>query len=83
MRRIKLTREEKAIEGSLIRGEYVSASKEEFNRIARIIDAHKRDAALNIRINNNDLKSLKQKAAKLGIKYQAFISNILHKVAQA
>ena len=83
MRAIKLTREEKAIEDSLVRGEYVSTNKEEFNRIVRILEARKKNAVLNIRINRGDLESLKKKAVKLGIKYQTFISEILHKVAHA
>lgn len=83
MRRIKLTRQEKAIEDALIRGEYVSVSKEEFKRIADMLEARKKNAVLNIRINKYDLEHLKQKAHKMGIKYQTFISEILHKVAQA
>ena len=41
-----------------------------------------RDAVLNIRVNSWDLAQIKQKAQKLGIKYQTLISEILHKVAQ-
>ena len=81
MRKIKLTRQEKAIEDTL--EEYVEVGKEEFNRIARIIEVRKRDAVLDVRINSSDLKNLKQKAARLGIQYQTFISEILHKIAQA
>jgi predicted DNA binding CopG/RHH family protein len=83
MRRIKLTREEKAIEDALLRGEYKSVSKEEFNRIAKALEARKKDAVLNIRLNSGDLESLKQKAHKLGVKYQTFIAEILHNFAQA
>ena len=83
MRTLKLTRQERAIEGALMKGEYVDVPKEEFNEIARAIAARKKDAVLNVRVNSNDLKSLKQKAHRLGIKYQTFISEILHKVAQA
>ena len=83
MRRIKLTRQEKAIEDALVRGEYVSVSKEKFNEIAQAIAAHRKDTVLNIRVNSQDLKSIKQKAVRLGVKYQTFISEILHKVAQA
>jgi len=82
MRRIKLTRQEKAIENSLLRGEYVRIPDSEFNEIAKAIAAHKKDAVLNIRVNSQDLKSIKEKAAKLGIRYQTFISELLHKVAQ-
>ena len=81
MRKIKLTREERAVEEKL--EEYVAVSKEEFNQIAQAIASRKKDSVLNIRINHNDLQNLKQKATKLGVKYQTFVSEILHKVAQA
>lgn len=80
MRRIKLTKAEQAIEDSL--HEYVSVSKEEFLEISKALARKRKDAVLNIRINKYDLAHIKQKAAKLGIKYQTFISEILHKVAE-
>jgi predicted DNA binding CopG/RHH family protein len=83
MRTIKLTRQEKAIEDALMKGEYINVSKEEFNEMAQSIAARRKDAVLNVRVNSNDLKNLKHKAQRLGIKYQTFISEILHKVAQA
>lgn len=83
MKKIKLTRQEKAIEDALLRGEYVSVSKERFKEIADALEARKKDAVLNIRVNSYDLGHLKEKAQKLGIKYQTFISEILHKVAEA
>ncbi|HAJ56175.1 MAG TPA: antitoxin [Candidatus Omnitrophica bacterium] len=83
MRTAKLTRQEKAIEDALIKGEYINVSKEEFNEMAQAIAARRKDAVLNVRVNSNDLKNLKHKAQRLGIKYQTFISEILHKVAQA
>ena len=82
MRRIKLTRQEKEIENALLRGEYVSAGKDEFKRIANMLEVRKKDAVLNIRVNSYDLAHIKQKANKVGIKYQTFISEILHRVAQ-
>jgi predicted DNA binding CopG/RHH family protein len=81
--RIKLTKEEKAIEEMLVRGEYVPVSKEEQERIAKAIEAYRKDAVLNIRINKNDLENLKQKASKLGVKYQTFIAEVLHRVAES
>ncbi len=81
--RIKLTKQEKEIEEALLRGEYQSVSPEEFERIARAIEARKKDTVLNIRLNSQDLGSLKQKAAKLGVKYQTFIAEILHRVARS
>ncbi len=81
MRQIKLTKDERAIENALIRGEYRDVSKEEFNDIARAVSLRRKDAVLNIRVNSQDLKSIKHKARKLGIKYQTFISELLHRVA--
>jgi predicted DNA binding CopG/RHH family protein len=83
MRRIRLTRQEKAMEEDLANGEYVDASKAEFSRIAAALAARKKDAILNIRVNSEDLNSIKAKARKLGVKYQTFISEILHKLAGA
>lgn len=83
MRRIKLTRQEKAIEDALVRGEYVKASDEEFSRIAEALEARKKDTILHIRINSGDLNNIKNKARRLGVKYQTFISEILHKLARA
>ncbi len=81
MRKIKLTREEKALEESL--DQFVPVGKEEYNEIVHAITVRRKDSVLNIRVNSNDLKSIKQKASRLGIKYQTFISELLHKVAQA
>ena len=81
MRKIKLSKEEQAIEDHL--EEFVPAQKKEFERIAQALEIRKKDAVLNIRINKYDLESIKQKAKRLGIKYQTFISEILHKIAQA
>jgi predicted DNA binding CopG/RHH family protein len=82
MKRIKLTKKEKAIEDALVNGEYVSVDGKKFNEISQAIAARRKDAVLNIRVNSKDLKIIKQKAHKLGIKYQTFISELLHRVAQ-
>lgn len=81
MRKIKLTREERAIEDSI--EEFVPVDRNEYEQIVQAIEARRKNAVLNIRVNSNDLKNLKHKAHRLGIKYQTFISEILHKVAQA
>ena len=80
IKRIKLTKYEKAIEDSA--SEYVNVSKEKFNEIAAMLAARRKDTVLNIRVNSQDLKQIKEKAQKLGIRYQTFISEILHRVAQ-
>jgi predicted DNA binding CopG/RHH family protein len=82
MKRIKLTREEKKIEDALLKGEYMNVSKAEFNHIAGAIAMRRKDAVLNLRINSGDLENLKHKADKLGVRYQTFISEILHRIAQ-
>lgn len=82
-RKIKLTKYEKEIEAASERGEYVDSSPKMLKAIAAMLEARKKDAVLNIRINGNDLESLKQKAVKMGVKYQTFISEVLHRVAQS
>ena len=76
-----LTRTERAIERALLKGEYRPASRAEFNRIAQAIARRKKDAVLNIRVNRRDLESLKQKARRMGIPYQAFVSELIHHYA--
>ena len=80
-KRIVLTPAEKAIERAIERGEYRRASQEEFDRIAEAIARRKKDAVLNIRVNSEDLDSIKQKARKMGIPYQTFVSELIHQYA--
>ncbi len=81
MRKIKLTREERMIEESLER--FVPVDKQEYEQIIDALAARKKDAVLNIRVNSLDLINIKHKAGRLGIRYQTFISEIIHRVAQA
>ena len=83
MRRMKLTRFEREIEAAIGRGEYVPVSKEENERVAKILNARMKNAVLNLRINQYDLGLIKQKAAKLGVKYQSFIAEHLHRLAHS
>lgn len=64
MRRVKLTKQEKAIENALLRGEYRSVSKSKFNSIAKAIAARKKNATSNIRVNGKDLAGIRQKARR-------------------
>tara|TARA_B100000959_G_scaffold260935_1_gene297974 strand:- start:3750 stop:4004 length:255 start_codon:yes stop_codon:yes gene_type:complete len=82
-KKIILTNEEKEIEKSLISGDFVDINQEEFKDIAKSIKARQKDSVLNIRINNEDLKKIKKKSTKLGVKYQSFISELLHRVAHS
>ncbi|MCX5665506.1 MAG: hypothetical protein NT036_00425 [Candidatus Omnitrophica bacterium] len=81
MRKIKLTKEERAIEDNLER--FVRIDNREYEQIVQAIAARKKDAVLNIRVNSHDLASIKNKAERLGVRYQTFISELIHRIAQA
>lgn len=81
MRKTTLTREEKMIEARM--DEYVPVKTKDLRAIAVSIAARRKDAVLNIRVNRFDLESIRAKSRKLGVGYQTFISEILHRVAQA
>ena len=83
MKRIKLSKQEKEIENALIQGDYVNIDKNEFKQIAEIVAFRKKNSVLNIRINGEDLKLLKKKAHHFGIRYQTFISELLHRIAHS
>ena len=68
MRVIKLSGAERAIEHALLRGEYVDVGQSEFEAIAESIARRWKDAVLNIRVNSRDLKAIKAKARRHGIK---------------
>lgn len=82
MKKMRLTKKEKEIHAALLKGEFADVPSAEFSEIARALAARKKDAVLNLRINSADLENLKRKARKLGVKYQTFIAEILHRVAQ-
>lgn len=81
MTKSRLSREEKELENALVRGEFRPVSLKEFGYIAQAVRQKKKDAVLNIRVNSEDLKRLKQKSKRFGIPYQTFISEILHRFA--
>lgn len=81
MRKVKLTKEERAIEDNL--EQFIRLDKREYEEIVQAITSRRKDAVLNIRVNSQDLERIKQKAGKLGIRYQTFISEFLHRVAKA
>ena len=82
MKRIKLTKAEKKLEDETIKGAWVPVSKKENETISAALKARKKDAVLNIRVNSEDLSRIKEKARKLGVRYQTYISEVLHKIAQ-
>ena len=82
MKEIRLTKEEKQIEDSLLRGEYAKVSSKKLEEISRSLAARKKDSTMTIRVNSEDIKKIREKAAKAGVKYQTFISSVLHQIAQ-
>ena len=82
MKRIKLTKQEKTIENALLSNKYINVSNKQFESVAKSIALRKKDAVLNIRVNSKDLEHIKKKAKKLGVKYQTFVSEMLHRLAE-
>lgn len=81
MKKIKLSKYEQNIEDHI--DEYIPVPRHEFEAMKKMFEARKKNAVLNIRINQGDLDNLKDKAKQIGVKYQSFIAEILHKVAMS
>ncbi len=82
MDKIKLTKEEKEIENALMRGEYTSIKGKELANIEKALKARKKDITMTIRVNSEDIAKIKIKAKKLKVKYQSYISEVIHQVAE-
>jgi len=82
MKEFRLTKEEKKTEDALLHGEYVKISSKKLEEISQSLAARKKDLTITIRVNSEDIKKIRRKAAKAGIKYQTFISGVLHQIAQ-
>ncbi len=82
MKRIKLTKDEKAIEESLMNGEFVPIKGKQLEMIEKSLRSRKKDVTMTIRVNSEDIDKIKKKAKKLGVKYQTYISEVLHQVAR-
>jgi len=83
MKRYKLTKEEKEIENGLLRGEYIPIRGKELANIEKALKLRKKDITMTIRVNSEDIAKIKNKAKKLGVKYQSYISEVIHQVAEA
>ncbi len=82
MKKHKLTREEKEIENALLRGEYIPIKGKELANIEKALKLRKKDITMTIRVNSEDIEKIKNKAKKLGVKYQSYISEVIHQVAE-
>ncbi len=81
MKRIKLTKKEKETENALLRGDYVRVTGRELEEVRESLISRKKDMAMTIRVNSEDIKKIRRKASKIGVRYQTFISEVLHRVA--
>jgi predicted DNA binding CopG/RHH family protein len=81
MKKLKLTKEEKEIENALLGGEYKPIKGKELANIENTLKSRKKDITMTIRVNSEDIEKIKSKAKELGIKYQSYISEIIHQVA--
>jgi predicted DNA binding CopG/RHH family protein len=82
MKNLKLSKEEKEIENALLKGEFKPVKATELKSIEKALKSRKKDITMTIRVNSEDIEKIKGKANKLGIKYQSYISEIIHQVAQ-
>ena len=75
----KLTKEEKWIEDHM--EEFVPVSPAEKRKIMRDLASMRKRKAITLRVNENDLNKIKEKAVREGMPYQTLISSVLHKYA--
>ena len=79
MKKIKLDDFEKEIERDA--EGFVKASKKSQQRVKKIISKANEKNRITLRLSNQILELIKQKAREEGLPYQTFISSILHKYA--
>ncbi len=81
----KLSAEERRLEAEIERGEWTSVSASEIRKLrAEMVDAaqtQSKEARVNLRLNNDDVEKIRQKAKQEGIPYQTLIGSVLHKYA--
>jgi len=83
MKKVKLTHEEQEIMAGIEHDEFVPVIGKELNDVAAAIAARKKDTTLTIRVNSQDIHRIKKMAVKKGIPYQTYISEVIHRVAEA
>ncbi len=83
MKKIKLNHEEQEMMSGIERDEFVPVTGKELNDVADAIAARKKDTTLTIRVNSRDIHRIKKMAVKKGIPYQTYISEVIHRVAEA
>ena len=81
MKKAKLLSVEKAQDQAISLSGYFNVKREDFDVIVKSLAGRRKDAVLNMRVNSRDLKRIKSKAQKMGVKYQTLISELIHRVA--
>lgn len=81
----KLSAEEKRLEAEIERGEWTSVPGKELRKLgsemAEAARAQSKEARVNLRLNYEDVESIRHKAKQEGIPYQTLIGSVLHKYA--
>jgi predicted DNA binding CopG/RHH family protein len=77
MKNAILSREEESVERNFEK--YRPVSKETKNHIEKLIEGSRKSRPISLRINENDLERLKEKANKNGLPYQTMINVVIHK----
>ena len=83
MKKKFLDKEEKEIMDAIENDEFIPVKGSELKRVADAIAARKRDMTLTIRVNRKDIERIKKMAKKRSIPYQSYISEVIHRVAEA
>ena len=81
MKKIELTKEERSIERDLLAGKYQKVTGRLLDEVSKALANRKKDYIMTIRVSSADIRKIKQRARRLGVKYQSLISEILHQVA--
>ncbi|KFZ44038.1 hypothetical protein DS62_04735 [Smithella sp. SC_K08D17] len=68
--------------GALLRADFKPVKEKELENIENALKSRRKDTTMTIRVNSEDIEKIKSKAKKLGIKYQSYITEIIHQVAQ-
>jgi len=66
----------------LLRGDFKPVKGKELENIENTLKSRRKNTTMTIRVNSEDIEKIKSKAKKLGIKYQCYITEIIHQVAQ-
>ncbi len=75
--KIRLDEYEKSFENEIL--DCTSLSKEEKNKIEKIIDKENEKKSISLRLRKYDLEKLKERAQREGIPYQTLLSSLIHK----